>query len=181
MRSLPYPLRWYCGKVRIQATLYPSADSFSLLKYPIRWWSVLAALRHAVEEERIDVVVEGFVVEEEFGEEAEVATPGSLPPAVDLEEGDVLVAVDFVPRWVQELAFCAVAGELRRVAEVAEAEFADVDEGAVGEFGWVGGEVPGLYFVGSHLHPLEIANAGDLRLVLGHAASCPQLLDLLLA
>ena len=43
---------------------------------------------HAVEEERVDVVVEGFVVEEEFAEEAEVATPASLAAAVDFEEGD---------------------------------------------------------------------------------------------
>lgn len=73
--------------------------------------AVLVAGGHAVEEERVDVVVEGFVVEEEFGEEAEVAAPGPLAAAVDLEEGDVVVPVDLVSRRVHEGAFGAVAGE----------------------------------------------------------------------
>ena len=41
---------------------------------------------HAVEEKGVDVVVEGFVVEEEFAEEAEIATPASLAAAVDFEK-----------------------------------------------------------------------------------------------
>ena len=51
---------------------------------------------HAVEEEGVDIVVEGFVVEEEFREEAEVAAPDALAAAVDFEKGNVVVAVDFV-------------------------------------------------------------------------------------
>lgn len=31
MRNLPYPLRWYGGRVRIHATLFPSGDSFSCI------------------------------------------------------------------------------------------------------------------------------------------------------
>ena len=29
-----FPFLWYGGRVRIQATLFPSGDSFSLEKYP---------------------------------------------------------------------------------------------------------------------------------------------------
>ena len=62
---------------------------------------MIVAGGHAVEEEGVDVVVEGFVVEEEFGEEAEVAAPASLAPAVDFEEGDAVVTVDFVSGGVE--------------------------------------------------------------------------------
>ncbi len=49
--------------------------------------SVGVAGGHAVEQEWIDVVVECFVVEEEFTEQAEVAAPAALPSAIDFEEG----------------------------------------------------------------------------------------------
>ena len=73
--------------------------------------AALVAGGHAVEEEGVDVVVEGFVVEEEFGEQAEVTAPRSLAATVDLEEGDIVVAVDLVAWRVHECAFGAVAGE----------------------------------------------------------------------
>ena len=106
---------------------------------------------HAVEEEGVDVVVERFVVEEELAEEAEVAAPAALPAAVDLEEGDRGVAVDFVAGGVEEGAFGAVSGEGLQGGEVAEAEFADVDRVRGGEVGWIGRKVPRLHFESAHL------------------------------
>jgi hypothetical protein len=38
------------------------------------------------------------VVEEAFGYKAEVTAPCSLPASIDLEERDILVAVDLIPR-----------------------------------------------------------------------------------
>ena len=46
--------------------------------------AVFVARAHAIEEERVDVVVECFVVEEEFGEEAEIPAPGALAAAIDV-------------------------------------------------------------------------------------------------
>ena len=89
--------------------------------------AVRGADAHDVEEEGVDVVVEGFMVEEELAQEAEVAAPGALATAVDFEEADVVVAVDFVAWWVVEGAFGAVAGEGFEAGEVREAEFVDVD------------------------------------------------------
>ena len=94
---------------------------------------MLVARGHAVEEERVDIVVQCFVVEEKFAEEAEVAAPAALSAAVDFEEGDKAVPVDFVARGVQESAFGAVAGECLERGVVAEAEFADVDRFCGGE------------------------------------------------
>ena len=67
--------------------------------------ATLVARGHAVEEKRIDIVVEGLMVEEELGKETEIAAPGTLPPAVYLEEGDGVVPVDLVARRVHEGAF----------------------------------------------------------------------------
>ena len=56
---------------------------------------------HAVEQERVDIVVEGFVIEKEFGEEAEIAAPSPLPPAVNLKEGDAIITINFITGWVK--------------------------------------------------------------------------------
>ena len=88
--------------------------------------AVRVARGHAVEEERVHVVVERFVVEKELAEQAEVAAPAPLPPPVDLEEGEVIVPVDFVARWVQQRALPPVPLKRPQRVRVAEAELADV-------------------------------------------------------
>ena len=143
--------------------------------------AVAVAGRHAVEEERVDVVVERFMVEEELAEQAEVAAPAALAAPVDLEEGDGGVAVDFVAGGVQEGAFGSVSGEGLEGGEIAQAEFADVDGVGGGEAGWVGREVPRLHFEGTHLDAAEVSHAGDFGLVLGHATACAELFDFFFA
>ena len=131
----------------------------------------LVARGHAVEEEGVDVVVEGLVIEEELREQAEVAAPGPLAAAVDLEEGDRAVAVDFVAGRVDEGALGAVTGEGLEGVVVAEAELADVDQVRFGEGSWVRREVPGFHLGVTHLDPSDVANPGDFGLVLCHRSA----------
>ena len=130
--------------------------------------AVVVAAAHDVEEERVDVVVERLVIEEEFAEETEVAAPGALAAAVDFEEADEVVAVDFVAGRVAHLAFGAVPVEGAFGAEVAEAELVEVDHVGVGEFLWVGGEVPGFDLVLAHLDLGKVADEMELGWVLHH-------------
>lgn len=65
-------------------------------------------------------------------------------------------------------------------AEVRQAELVDVDEVQVGEVLRVRREIPRLDDVFAHLDLLEVAHQVQLRVVLHHAASCTQFLDLLL-
>lgn len=67
--------------------------------------SRFVSLDHAVEEERVDVIVEKLVVEETFREERQVAAPRALFPTVDLEKRDIVVAIDLVARWMMQCAF----------------------------------------------------------------------------
>lgn len=60
-------------------------------------------LGHDVKEERVRVVVECLVVEEEFGQQAQVLCVRLVLAAVDLEEADGLLAVDFVARRVAQV------------------------------------------------------------------------------
>jgi hypothetical protein len=62
--------------------------------------ALVVPLGHHIEEERVDVVVERLVVEEELGEQAEVLAKGARARAVDLEDGDVAAPVDLVARRV---------------------------------------------------------------------------------
>lgn len=89
-------------------------------------------LAHDVEEEWIDVVVKSLVIEEAFGEEAEIAAPGLLLSTVDLEEGDVVVAIDLIAGRMYESAFVAMASQHEGRVEEGEAEFADVEHRDVG-------------------------------------------------
>ena len=93
---------------------------------------------HAVEQERVDVVIQGFVVEKEFGEQAEVAAPGALAAAVDFEERDAVVAVDFIAGRVHHGTFAAVAFKCFPGREVGEAELVDVDDIGIRELLRVG-------------------------------------------
>ena len=143
--------------------------------------AAVVARGHAVEEKGVDVVEEGFVVQEELREKAEVAAPGALPPAVDFEKGDRVVTVDLVPGWVHQCAFGAVTGEGVKIVVVAEAEFADVNEVGFGEGGGVGGKVPSFHLVTSHLNAGDIADAMDFRLILRHGTPGAELFNLFLA
>ena len=143
--------------------------------------AVLVAGGHAVEEERIDVVVQRFVVEEELRQETQVAAPRTLTTAVDLEKADIVVAVDLVAGRMQKRAFGAVALERSALPEIRQAELADVHHLLFRVLDRVRAEVPGFHLVLAHLHPAEVAHPADLRLVLRHAAAGPELLDLFFA
>ena len=114
--------------------------------------AVRVAGSHAIEEERIDIVVESLVVKEEFREETKVPTPGTLAAAVNLEERDAIVTVYLVTRGVQEGALEAVPCERSGRGEVAEAVFADVNHVFFGKGERVGTEVPGFELELTHLH-----------------------------
>lgn len=180
-QQLPVPVPLELGQ-RQDARHVVALGRFLLLaEVPDEVAAVLVAGGHAVEEERVDVVVERLVVQEQLRQEAQVAAPPPLPLAVDLEEGDVVVAVDLVAGGMQQGAFGAVPLELLQRGGVGEAEFADVDHVGVGVRAWIGAEVPGLHLVFAHLDPLQVPDAGDLGLVLRHAAAGPQLFDFFLA
>ena len=86
----------------------PLRALFLLAEISDQMAAVLVSGRHAVEQKGVDVVIQRLVVQEQLAQQAQVATPGPLPAAVDLEEAEVVVAVDFVPRGVAQQAFGAV-------------------------------------------------------------------------
>ena len=100
------------------------------------------AFAHDVEEERVRVVVERFVVEEELGEQAEVLGVGLVLPTVDLEERDGVLAIDLVTRGVFEVTLGDVSLEADPGLDELEAELADEDAGQGDELDGIGGEVP---------------------------------------
>lgn len=53
-----------------------------------------------VEEERFYVVVEGLVVEEEFGQQAELLAVQLRGVAVHFENGDASATVNLIARWI---------------------------------------------------------------------------------
>jgi len=61
-------------------------------------------LTEDVEEEGVHVIVQGFVVEEELGQEADVLAIDLILVPIDFKDGDVAVPVDFIPRRVSQLA-----------------------------------------------------------------------------
>lgn len=142
---------------------------------------VLVADRHAVEQEGIDVVVERFMVQEQFTQQTQIAAPDALAPPVNLEKGDVGVAVDFVAWRVQQCAFRAMPVELPFATEIQKAHFADVHDVAVGEFDGVRAEVPRLDFVFAHLDFFEVAHPADFGLVLRHGAAGSEFFDFFFA
>ncbi|KAG5459868.1 MAG: hypothetical protein BJ554DRAFT_8158, partial [Olpidium bornovanus] len=148
------------------------------LRQPDHVPPVLVLLRHDVEKERIHVVVDGFVVQEQLRQQAEVPAPRPLLSSVDLEKRQVVIPVYLVPRRVEKLALYAVARELLRADKKAEAELADVHRFGVGELPRVRAEVPRLDLVLADLDPVQVLHPRHLADALGHGPGGPQLLDL---
>ncbi len=142
--------------------------------------SEIVALYHAVVEKGIDVVVERLVVEEALAEQAEVAAPRLLAATVDLEEGDVFVAVDLVAGRMRERALAAVTAEGDGRRKVGEAHLADVERVDVGVLERIGAKVPSFDLGLAHLDLVEVLDAGDFGDGLGHGARGAKLFDLLL-
>ena len=106
--------------------------------------AVCIELRHNVEEEGIRIVVQSFVVEEQLCKQTQVLRIVFVFTAVDLEEGDGVLAVYFVPRRMEEVAFLHVSLKTRDTFHVFETEVADIDTRYLREFDRVGGKVPRL-------------------------------------
>lgn len=70
--------------------------------------ALLVDLAQDVEEERVDVEVERFVVEKELGHEAQVLTIELVLVAVHLEDGQGALAVDFFARRLPDDALARV-------------------------------------------------------------------------
>lgn len=104
-----------------------------------------------------------------------------MPAAIDLEKGDVVVAVDLIAGRVYERAFRPVSLKGPFTGEIAQAELADMDDFLFREGERVGREVPGFHFMRTHGDASEVADTGDLGLVLGHGAAGAEFFDFFLA
>ena len=81
--------------------------------------AVVVALAHHVEQERVGVVIQGLVVEEQLGQEAQILSVGLVLAAVDLKERNVALPVDFVARRMSEIAFRDVPLQANNVSSSA--------------------------------------------------------------
>lgn len=77
-----------------------------------------------VEEERLDVVVERLMIEEQLGEEAEVLAIDLVGVAVHLEDGDVATPVDLGGGRVSPQTLVQVSQQHRPTLRVLQAELA---------------------------------------------------------
>ena len=109
--------------------------------------ALAVVLGQHVEEEGLNVVVEGLVVQEQLGQEAEVLAVDLAGHAVHLEDGEVLVAIDFVGRRMKPVALGPVALQDSPALHVLEAELAEVELGEHGVLLRVRGRVPRLDLV----------------------------------
>ena len=139
---------------------------------------VLVPRDHAIEQERIDVVVERLVVEEAFREQRQVPTPRPLSPPVNLEKADLFVPVNLVARRMPELTFRQVSFEHERSGVKGEAVLANVENVDMGVFDRVRGKVPGFDAVFPHLDGLQVLDPGDFRVLLRHRTRGSETSDL---
>ncbi len=72
---------------------------------------VFVVLGENVEEERLDVVVQRLVVEEELGEQTQVLTVDLVRVAVHLEHGQVLAPVNLIRRRVVQTTLLLQEGQ----------------------------------------------------------------------
>lgn len=131
-------------------------------------------LGHDIEQEGISVIVEGLVIQKQLGQEAEILGIHLVLPAVDLEEGNGVLPVDFVAGRMAQIAFGQMPFQALATLPVLQAELADVDAGHLAELLRVGGEVPRLYPMPAQLDHLDVFHARNHIVLVGdHAAGLP--------
>ena len=99
--------------------------------------AVIVALAHNIEEERICVVVEGLVVQKKLGQQTQVLSIGFVFSPVDFEKGNVVFPVDFIARWVPEIALGYVSLQAVSTLYKLQAELTEVNAGQCNEFLWI--------------------------------------------
>ena len=87
---------------------------------PHNMCATLIALAQDVEEEEVDVVVQGLVVQEELGQVTQVLAVHLLLLAIHLKHADAAVAVDLLAWRMLQLALAQVAQHLMPLLEEAE-------------------------------------------------------------
>ena len=92
----------------------------------------LIDLGHDVKVERIDVVVQSLVIEEELGQEAKILAVDTVVLAVNLKDTERSLAVDLPSRWTTVGTVPPVAAEGTLPLHVFETVLADVEQLFVG-------------------------------------------------
>ena len=73
--------------------------------------SVGVALRHHVEEKGLDVEIESFVVEKEFGQQTQILTVHFVLLSVHFKHGNVIFSINLVTRWMAPHTFGQVSSQ----------------------------------------------------------------------
>lgn len=91
--------------------------------------ALLVILGEDVEQKGLHIVVEGFVVQEQLGQQTEVLAVDLVGVAIHLEHGDVATAVDLGSRRVAPGALVEVARQHRPTLGILQAELAQKELG----------------------------------------------------
>ena len=88
--------------------------------------TTLITLAQNVEQKEVDVIVQGFVVQEQLGQVAQVLAVGPLLLAVHLKHRHVPVAVEFVAGRVLQARLAQVLQHLPPLLEEAQVELREI-------------------------------------------------------
>lgn len=80
--------------------------------------------RQDVEEKGFDIVIKRFVIEKEFGQQAEILAINLVDVAVHLEDGEIVFTVNFGGRWMPPQALGHMPIQDGATFHVLETEFA---------------------------------------------------------
>lgn len=85
--------------------------------------------RHDVKKKRLHIVVEGFVVQKEFRQQAEMLTVLLITLPIHLPHLELALAVDFITRRMPPHTFLGVPLDASLRFLIAQAELADIHLG----------------------------------------------------
>lgn len=119
---------------------------------------------HNIEEERLDVIEKGFVIQEHLGEQAKVLAIDLVLASIDLEDGNGAVTVDLVTGRMSHLTF-------RLVSSVRETDRVLIEDVAY--------LVPSSYKLALHVLQTKLAQPQttirDIRVLLWKRSVIPSL------
>lgn len=126
---------------------------------------------HNIEQERVSVVVQSLVIEKEFRQQTKILSVALVLAAVDLEEGNRVLAVDLVAGRISQIAFGDVTLETFAALAILQTELANVDALQRTQLLGIRREVPRFDPMLSQLDELNVFHPRNYVVMIFHHAA----------
>jgi len=118
-----------------------------------------------IEEERVDIIVQGLMIQEELGKQAQILAVDLVLLPIHLKDRQVLITINLFSRGVLQLTLETMAHQGLLLLDVFEAELTDIELLLIAVLLRERAEVPRLHLILAQFDKLDVLHLGDLLML----------------